>query len=46
MDMFTSYGLIKKPKQNKIIDSFMILAWDSPFNSQSIMVSQIKILCC
>ena len=30
MDMFTSYGHIKKP--NKITDFVMILTWDSPFN--------------
>ena len=30
MDMFTSYGHIKKPK--KITDFLMILAWASPFN--------------
>ena len=29
MDMFTSYGHIKKPK--KIIDFVRILAWASPF---------------
>ena len=29
MDMFTSYGHIKKPK---ITDFLMILAWASPFN--------------
>ena len=29
MDMFTSYGHIKKPK--KIPDFFMISAWDRPF---------------
>ena len=29
MDMFTSYGHIKKP--NKITDFLMILAWVSPF---------------
>ena len=30
MDMFTSYGHIKKPKLNHRF--FIILAWDSPFN--------------
>ena len=30
MDMFTSYGHIKKP--NKITDFLTILAWASPFN--------------
>ena len=30
MDMFTSYGHIKK--WNKITDFLMILAWASPFN--------------
>ena len=29
MDMFTSYGHIKKP--NKIIDFLVILVWASPF---------------
>ena len=28
--MFISYGHIKTPKLNEIIDFLMILAWDSP----------------
>ena len=34
MDMFTSYGHIKKPK--KIIDFFMIIAWASPSNETTL----------